>query len=194
METSLTTIPESAPFGTVADTSDGRRDQLRALASLLDATTTQINIWRGQVLLAEKAERPHGDWLPWLDSAGLDPQQAQRCMRVAKAANTSSVTHFQTLSWTEALREARRVLSPPRAAEAQAPTSGAGHGELAAALTTFHDAMLAKGLTDSEGWALAAAIADGVVESVTDPTAPQTFDEWWPTAVAAWGTLAAGDE
>ena len=47
------------------------------------------HMWRaGEILLTVRSRLPHGEWQPWLESAGTDPGTAQRLMTLRQRCRT----------------------------------------------------------------------------------------------------------
>lgn len=69
-------------------------DQIRAVIAESDAaslTSIEKALQAGRLLIAAKAECRHGEWLPFLEQAGLRPRKAQQYMQIA-SSNLKSAT------------------------------------------------------------------------------------------------------
>lgn len=65
----------------------------------------------GKLLVDVKAEATHGDWLPMLDSIGINPRTAQRYMKLAKNEHllkSDSVSHLSVTKALEFLAEPKQ--------------------------------------------------------------------------------------
>jgi hypothetical protein len=80
------------------------RAHRRAKAASVEAASQYLEM--GSLLIAAKAECNHGQWLPFLEMAGVAERQAQRLMRVARSGLKSD-----TVSDLGGVGEALRLLS-----------------------------------------------------------------------------------
>ena len=80
------------------------------------------HMWRaGEILLTVRSRFPHGEWQPWLESTGIEPETAQRLMTLRQRCRTlHDVVHYTRHRATRGRPRAKRAARTfrPRGPEA----------------------------------------------------------------------------